>query len=135
VAQCRATTRTAADRLCLIDVLAPHPGQSPRTSNRGDAMKYINGTARILIIYLICMIAGQAIAVGIGLLLDPYSKTLALSVFIPLYYAMYWVAWRVALWIGDRPSETATDATGGSSGAKAASWPLAPAVLALDLAD
>jgi len=99
-------------------------------------MKYINGTARILIIYLICMIAGQAIAVGIGLLLDPYSKTLALSVFIPLYYAMYWVAWRVALWIGDRPSETATDAAeGGSSGTKAASWLLAPAVLALDLAD
>ena len=74
-------------------------------------MKYINGTARILIIYVICMIAGQAIAVGIGLLLDPYSKTLALSVFIPLYYAMYWVAWRVALWIGDRSPETATDAT------------------------
>jgi len=99
-------------------------------------MKYINGTARILIIYVICMIAGQAIAVGIGLLLDPYSKTLALSVFIPLYYAMYWVAWRVALWIGDRPSETATDAAeGGSSGTKAASWLLAPAVLALDFAD
>ena len=70
-------------------------------------MKYINGTARILIIYLICMIAGQAIAVGIGLLLDPYSKTLALSVFIPLYYAMYWVAWRVALLIADRSPETA----------------------------
>jgi len=97
-------------------------------------MKFVNGTARILIIYLICMIAGQAIAVGIGLLLDPYSKTLALSVFIPLYYSMYWVALRVALWMGDRPSETATDAAGGS-GAKAASWLLAPAVLALDFAD
>jgi len=46
-------------------------------------MSYINGTARILIIYVVCMIAGQAIAVGIGLLLDPYSKTLALSVFHP----------------------------------------------------
>lgn len=98
-------------------------------------MNYINGTARILMIYVICMIAGQAIAVGIGLLLDPYSKTLALSVFIPLYYAMYWVAWRVALWIGDRSPETATEASGGGSGAEAASWLLAPAVLALDLAD
>jgi len=98
-------------------------------------MKYINGTARILIIYLICMIAGQAIAVGIGLLLDPYSKTLALSVFIPLYYAMYWVAWRVALLIADRSTETAADAAGGGSGIKAASWLLAPAALALDMAD
>jgi len=98
-------------------------------------MKYINGTARVLIIYLVCMIAGQAIAVGVGLLLDPYSKTLALGVFIPLYYAMYWVAWRVALLIADRSPETATEAAGGGSGIKAASWLLAPAVLALDLAD
>ena len=98
-------------------------------------MNSINGTARILIIYVMCMIAGQAIAVGIGLLLDSYSKTLALSVFIPLYYAMYWVAWRVALLIADRSPETATDATGGGSGIKAASWLLAPAVLALDFAD
>ena len=94
-------------------------------------MNFINGTARVLVIYLICMVAGQAIAVGIGLLLDPYSKTLALSVFIPLYYAMYWVAWRVALLIADRSPETATD----GPGIKAASWLLAPAVLALDFAD
>jgi hypothetical protein len=98
-------------------------------------MSYINGTARILIIYVVCMIAGQATAVGIGLLLDPYSKTLALSVFIPLYYAMYWVAWRLALLIADRSPETAADATGGGSGIKAASWLLAPAVLTLDFAD
>ena len=100
-------------------------------------MQYINGTARIIIIYVVCMIAGQAVAVGIGLLLDPYSKTLALSVFIPLYYAMYWVAWRVALWIGDRSPEAAADSTGGDGGSrtKAASWLLAPAVLALDFCD
>ena len=38
---------------------------------------------------------------------DPYSKTLALGVFIPLYYAMYWVAWRIALLIGDRSPDHA----------------------------
>src|SRR6187397_843990 len=100
-------------------------------------MKFLNGTVRILLLYVIFMIAGQAIAVGIGLLLDAYSKTLALSVFIPLYYAMYWVAWRVALWIGDRSPDAETDSASGDSGsrAKAASWLLAPAVLALDLCD
>jgi len=100
-------------------------------------MRFITGTPRILLIYLVCMFAGQAIAVGIGLLLDPYSKTLALSVFIPLYYAMYWVAWRVALWIGDTSSETQADSAGsdGGSGAKAATWLLAPALLALDFCD
>ena len=72
-----------------------------------------------------------------GLALDSYSKTVALSVFIPLYYAMYWVAWRVALFIGDNTPAAAANATGkdGCSPAKAATWLLAPAVLALDLCD
>ena len=97
----------------------------------------MNNTVRILLIYVVCMIAGQAAAVGVGLLLDSHSKTLALSVFIPLYYAMYWVAWRVALFIGDRSPEAATVAatSGGGSRGKAASWLLAPAVLAVDLCD
>ena len=99
-------------------------------------MKFLTGTPKILLIYVVCMFAGQAAAVGIGLLLDPYSTTLALSVFIPLYYAMYWVAWRVALFIGDDTPVQATEAVkGGGGGAKAASWLLAPAVLALDLCD
>jgi hypothetical protein len=45
------------------------------------------------------------------------------------------VAWRVALWIGDRSPETATEASDGGSGMKAASWLLAPAVLAFEIAD
>ena len=100
-------------------------------------MRFITGTPRILLIYIVCMITGQAIAVGIGLLLDPYSKTLALSVFIPLYYAMYWVAWRVALYIGDTSPEAEMDSAAGDGGsrAKAASWLLAPALVALDLCD
>lgn len=96
-------------------------------------MNFIGGTARIIIVYLICMLVGQTIAVGIGLLLDSHSKTLALSVFIPLYYAMYWVAWRVALLIADK-DQPETNSSGGSR-AKAATWLIAPAVLALDLAD
>ena len=88
-------------------------------------MQFINGTPRILLIYVVCMIAGQAIAVGIGLLLDPYSKTLALSVFIPLYYAMYWVAWRVALLIGDTSPEAETDSAGGDGGSARESRELA----------
>ena len=100
-------------------------------------MQYINGTARVLIIYFFCLLVGQTISVGIGLLLDPYSKTVALSAFIPLYYAMYWVAWRAALFVGDKSPEVASDASGDSGGSrtKAASWLLAPAVLALDLCD
>jgi membrane protein implicated in regulation of membrane protease activity len=110
------------------------PGQS--TVVQTGAMQ-MNNTVRILLIYVLCMFAGQAAAVGVGLALDSYSTTLALSVFIPLYYAMYWVAWRFALFIGDRSDASASDSAGkdGGSRAKAATWLLAPAVLALDLAD
>jgi hypothetical protein len=77
------------------------------------------------------MFAGQAIAVGIGLLIDPYSKTAALATFIPLYYAMYWVAWRAALFIADRPEPVAQSV----SGTKIGAWLFAPAILALDICD
>jgi hypothetical protein len=62
---------------------------------------------RILVVYLICVAIGQAISVGIGLLLDTYSPTIALTTFIVIYFAMYWVAWRIALMIVDRSPEKA----------------------------
>lgn len=98
-------------------------------------MRFINSTAKVLLLYVFFMIVGQAIAVGIGLALDPYSKTLALATFIPLYYAMYWVAWRIALFIGDRSPEPAVGSDDGGSRAKAATWLLAPAVLALEFGE
>jgi hypothetical protein len=50
---------------------------------------------------------------------------------------MYWIAWRIALFIGDRPPWTEKESAAGDGGspAKAAIWLMAPAVLALDLAD
>jgi len=90
-----------------------------------------SNTLRVLGVYVVLLIAGQALAVGIGLALDPISKTAALATFIPVYYAMYWVAWRAALMIADRSPESA----GGGSPAKLATWLLAPAVLALDMAE
>ncbi len=80
-------------------------------------MRYINSVAGILILYLVCVLIGQAVALGIALSLDSYSKTVALAVFIPLYYVMYWVAWRIALFVGERAIAPA----GGGSHAKTAS--------------
>ena len=102
-----------------------------RIQEWGDAMGNGSSTLRVLITYVILMIVGQAMAVGIGLLLDPFSKTAALATFIPLYYGMYWVAWRGALMIADRTPATADS----GSTARIATWLLAPAVLALDMAE
>jgi hypothetical protein len=79
----------------------------------------MNNTVRIIFIYLLCMIAGQAAAVGVGLALDSYSETVALSVFIP----------------DNAPAVAASKAGDSGSRAKVATWLLAPAVLALDFAD
>jgi len=108
-------------------------GQSAgQFEKRGDAMQFINPTARVLICYVVCLLAGQALAVGIGLLLDPYSKPAALATFILAYYAMYWVAWRLALLIADRTAEPVPARSGSASPPKIMAWLLAPAVLVLD---
>ena len=94
-----------------------------------------NGNAlRVLSIYVVLLIVGQAVSVGVGLLLDPISKTAALATFIPLYYAMYWVAWRLALRIADRSPSPQQQASS-SAGSPIAIWLLAPALLAIDTAE
>jgi hypothetical protein len=95
-----------------------------------------SGTLRVLIVYVVLLIVGQAAAVGIGLMLDPVSKTAALATFIPLYYAMYWVAWRLALLIADpSPKKTQQETKSDGSPAKLAAWLLGPALLAFDMAE
>jgi hypothetical protein len=93
------------------------------------------GTLRVLGIYIVLLFAGQAAAVGIGLMLDSVSKTAALAAFIPIYYAMYWVAWRLALLIADRSPETQPQTKSAGSPAKIAALLLAPTLLVADLAD
>ena len=93
---------------------------------------------RVIVLYVIFLIIGQAAAVGAGLLADMHSKVAGIAVFIPLYYAMYWICWRLALWVGDDAKAASSDPSdrgGGGSRAATASWLLAPAVLALDLCD
>jgi hypothetical protein len=48
---------------------------------------------------------------------------------------MYWVAWRLALLIADRSPQTQDKATSDGSPAKLATWLLAPALLAFDMAE
>jgi len=82
---------------------------------------------KILITYLLFLIPGQIIAGLAGLAADQVSKVVGITVFIFAYYVMFWVAWRLTLLVVDRPAS--------SSRAAAASILLAPAILALDLAE
>jgi hypothetical protein len=87
---------------------------------------------KILITYLLFLIPGQILAGMAGLAADQISKAVGITVFIFAYYLMFWVAWRLTLLVVDRAP--AADDSGGSRAA-AASILLAPAMLALDLAE
>ena len=92
---------------------------------------------RVIVIYLLFLFIGQAVSVGVGLLIDPFSKTAAIATFIPLYYAMYWIAWRLALYVVERSPRAAPASTDGEGGSRpsAAAWLLAPTALAVELCD
>jgi hypothetical protein len=91
---------------------------------------------RVLLLYLVLVAVGQVISVLIGLAIDPFSKTASLAVFIPTYYAMYWIAWRITLMIADRSSAPEEDSAGDSgTPAKTAMWLLAPVGVVAELVD
>lgn len=52
----------------------------------------------LLVTYIATVLVGQGLAVSIGLLVDRlYSSYAGLVVFIPLYFAVFYLAWRFAV--------------------------------------
>jgi hypothetical protein len=52
----------------------------------------------LLITYLVCVLIGQAAVVGLALLTDRfYSPFASLILFFPLFFGMFWLAWRVSV--------------------------------------
>jgi hypothetical protein len=65
----------------------------------------------LLVAYVVSLLLAQSLAVGAGLIVDRlYSSYAGLVVFIALYFAMFWLAWKVAVRITEpKPSaETAS---------------------------
>jgi hypothetical protein len=66
--------------------------------------------AKLLLAFLITLLIGQSISVSVGLLVErqvsPYT---GLVTFIACYFAMFWVAWRVAVHITEPRSRRAAD--------------------------
>ena len=52
----------------------------------------------LLIVFLITLVIGQSISIGIGLAVERYgSPYTGLMAFIGCYFAMFWLAWRFAV--------------------------------------
>jgi len=52
----------------------------------------------LVIAYVICLVIGQSITIGIGLAIDRmYSPAVSLPISIGLYFLMFWIAWKIAV--------------------------------------
>ena len=65
---------------------------------------------RLLLIFIICLLLGQSLSIGVGLLVERYSTPYTgLVTFITSYFAMFWLAWRVAVRITQPRSRVAAE--------------------------
>jgi hypothetical protein len=56
------------------------------------------GGLGLLIVFLIILVIGQIMSVGVGLLVERHATPyIGLMTFIFCYFAMFWVAWRFAV--------------------------------------
>jgi hypothetical protein len=52
----------------------------------------------LLLTFLVCLLIGQSLSIGVGLLVERYSTPYTgLVTFLACYFTMFWIAWRVAV--------------------------------------
>ena len=52
----------------------------------------------LLVVFIISVVIGQSLSIGLGLLVERYSTPYTgLVTFISSYFVMFWLAWRVAV--------------------------------------
>jgi len=52
----------------------------------------------LLVIFIISVVIGQSLSIGLGLLVERYSTPYTgLMTFITSYFVMFWLAWRFAV--------------------------------------
>jgi hypothetical protein len=64
----------------------------------------------LLLTFIICLLIGQSLSIGLGLVVERYSTPYTgLVTFITSYFAVFWLAWRVAVRITEPRSRLAAD--------------------------
>jgi hypothetical protein len=83
---------SATDRLAAIDSPV---GVAERCRY---AVKAQGQAMNLLVIFIISLVVGQSLSIGLGLLVERYSTPyIGLMTFIGSYFVMFWLAWRFAL--------------------------------------
>jgi hypothetical protein len=61
----------------------------------------------LLLAYIVCLVIGQTITIVVGLSVDQmYSPGVSLPLSIAMYFLMFWIAWKVAVWITEPKSQS-----------------------------
>jgi hypothetical protein len=64
----------------------------------------------LLLTFIVCLLIGQSLSIGVGLLVEHYSTPYTgLVTFIACYFAMFWLAWRLAVRITEPRSRLAAE--------------------------
>jgi hypothetical protein len=64
----------------------------------------------LLLTFIACLLIGQSLSIGVGLLVERYSTPYTgLVTFIVCYFAMFWLAWRLAVRITEPRSRLAAE--------------------------
>jgi ABC-type antimicrobial peptide transport system permease subunit len=52
----------------------------------------------LLVTFIICLLVGQSLSLGLGLVVERYSTPYTgMVAFLGSYFAMFWLAWRLAV--------------------------------------
>jgi hypothetical protein len=75
-----------------------------------DAVKAQGASMGLLLAFIICLVIGQSLTIGLGLLVERYSTPYTgLVTFIASYFAMFWLAWLLAVRITKPRSRLAAE--------------------------
>ena len=74
----------------------------------------------LLVIFIITLVIGQSLSIGLGLLVERYSTPYTgMVAFIGSYFVMFWLAWRFAVRV-TAPRSPERGSAGKSSASEAA---------------
>ena len=62
----------------------------------------------VILIFAIFVVAGDALAIGISSIVERFSETASLFVFLGLFILVFWIAWVCAVRVAERFSTRQT---------------------------
>ena len=58
------------------------------------------GGMGLLLVFIVCLLLGQGLSILLGLTVERYtSPYTGLITFIAAYFALFWFAWKAAVWL------------------------------------